>query len=609
MSSGQHMLHLVPPGPARTLYAPLVSDGLFEPEDLLVASRTAARVGESRPHALLAASLAIRATRHGSTCARLDRAGALIRRDRRGRFDEDEWVRLPKELLDACRIAVQASALTSGTRSPFVSDGPRLFARRYDSLEAEIPRRLAQVGTRAPRLKSAIVNRGVDALFAEETTGNQAIAVRAALASGATLLTGGPGTGKTYTVRMLLSVAYGEAILRGEALPRVLLAAPTGKAALRVSESLRSGLEELRDGKLTQWLGTRAHDVANELEGLEATTLHRMLGWQRRTPTRFRYDENNPLRADWVVVDEASMIDLPLMARLLRALHSSTRLVIIGDPDQLPSVGPGSVLADIAAQHRLPKRVHHARLARRRRFGEDSEIAQCADAIAAGSNEFERFLRADERREVCVASHEDARHAASWVAKETIEHAVHVMDMIGHASPEEILASSNQRQVLCAHRRGTGSVEDLNTRVIQSLRRRGLVPNEHDAILAPGVPIIVRVNDPALGVFNGDVGVCVPSDSPGAMQVFFGDGRFVRPRRLPAFDLAYALTVHQSQGSEFEHVLVSLPFRDSPLLSRGLLYTAVTRARKSVTLVGSLEAIAEASDREEHRYGSLRGRF
>lgn len=431
----------------------------------------------------------------------------------------------------------------------------------------------------------------------------QLVAIAAALRAPLSVITGGPGTGKTTTTANLI------AVLRHSAPNlRVALAAPTGKASSRLSDSI-----------------AKSNAFAGQQDQLPtAETLHRLLDY-RPVVDRFGHGPDRPLPYDLVVVDEASMIDLELMTALLQALPAEARLVLLGDRDQLTSVGSGQVLADLcaAAEPRrgvgvalgdfchahlgidLPRQVPDRPLANcvialreSHRFQRDSAIGTFANAVAA------RDL--DQARSIL----EDGRGNLRRVDAEALDAAIESMWQSISASmkansAEAALAALDQARILCATRQGPHSVAAANAAVEAKLRREG-----HN-LRSPyycGRPVLITQNDHTQDLYNGDLGVLWAPPGQPALAWFRKGSHGVRsvlPQRLPVHETAWAMTVHKCQGSEFDRILLCLPERESPLLNAPLLYTAITRARSEATIAASPSAIHRALQTEPDRTTGL----
>jgi len=388
--------------------------------------------------------------------------------------------------------------------------------------------------------------------------GEQQLAVARMLSSSFTVVTGGPGTGKT---RMLAAAI--RALRSSPALPiRIRLAAPTGKAAARLAEAI--------------------HEFG-PVPGLEPpTTLHRLLGMG----PRFRAPQE--VDADVVIVDECSMVGLSLMAELLASLADDTRLVLVGDPHQLPSVDAGMVLADVvqmAEDPQHPLAGSAVRLTNNYRFDEAPAIAALAAAVLSGDGD------------AAVA-------AIDGASVRLVSNAADVRDLVTNAAVATLrcaqdgdepgaLASLTELRVLCAHRRGPFGVVQWNKRVEEWLR--GAVPGLMTDGWYAGRPVLVTKNDPMNRLNNGDLGVALGGASEGLVALD-GQPKPLHSVRLSNVETVHAMTIHKAQGSEFDHVVVVLPPADSPLATRELIYTAVTRARRQVILVGEAAALKAATE-------------
>lgn len=463
-----------------------------------------------------------------------------------------------------------------GDYAPFILEpGGRFYLARYHDHEESVARLLH---TRARRKLAPaapdLLRRDLAALFPDDPEDRQRQAALLAQFRALTLVSGGPGTGKTTTVVKLLAMLTAQPAERPL---RIRLAAPTGKAAQRLMESIRASKSAL---------GLAPEHAARIPE--EAQTLHRLLGAQGDTG-RFRHHRDSPLACDLLLVDEASMVDLALMHAVLDALPPEARLILLGDKDQLASVEAGSVFGDLCADAGASA----ALAAELEPYGVSLPVAAAATVLGDCRIELIRSYRFDAASGIGVLAHaartgDDvaffAVFAGSAVLTRCERSELRERVSAGYAGfraaarggdPAEAFASFLRFRVLCGHRQGGTGVEGVN------------------ALLEPaggvwyvGRPVIVRANDYALRLFNGDIGICL--DTPDGLRVFFeagpGQYRVLAPGRLPAHEPAWAMTVHQSQGSEFDAVLLVLPEAMTPVLNRPLVYTAVTRARARFTL-------------------------
>ncbi|HVI55497.1 MAG TPA: exodeoxyribonuclease V subunit alpha [Luteibacter sp.] len=580
---------------------------------------------------LMAAALASRELGEGHICVDIEALAAVEPM----LADADAW--LPASPL------VGVSGSDSST--PLVLDGGLLYLRRFWRDEARVAE--AILSRLAPSVAPEDLAQELDRLFPAEADALnwQKVACAVAARGSFAVITGGPGTGKTTTVVRLLGLLQTLAHRRNEPRLRIRLAAPTGKAAARLNASIAGQIERLD-----------VDDAVKQAIPAEVTTLHRLLG--SRPDTRaFRHDRDNPLHLDVLVIDEASMIDLEMMAATLDALPHDARLILLGDKDQLSSVEAGAVLGDLCARadaghydlathdwltavcavdvgawtdpldaRPLDQRV--VMLRRSRRFGEDSGIGALAQAINTGDAAAVTRAFAGAPGDIAFVAPSPAaiatlaidgragapghRDYLDWIERErpAIDAPFEAFQRWGAGA----LAAYARFQLLCATRHGDAGVDKQNERIAQGLLDRGLI----DAVAGwyEGRPVMVTRNDYALGLMNGDVGVTlwVPDGQGGmALRVVFAvmdehgseRVRFVVPSRLSAVDTVYAMTVHKSQGSEFEHGALALPSEPSPVLTRELVYTGVTRARTHFTLLAAPDILGYAVSRKTRRASGL----
>ena len=618
----------------------LESASVLAPIDVHFALALGEVAEEQNESVLLAAALVSRRSREGHVCVPLEEiAGHPI-------SAEGELGLWPD--LDPWQAALTASPLVSGggERRPLVLDGARrLYLHRYYAHERRLATLLrGRTGSGEVSVDPGFVKEALARLFdisPDAPLDDQQAAVLVALVQRFVIISGGPGTGKTTTVARLLSLLAEVSLERGQAPPRILLLAPTGKAAGRLVESIR-----LAKGRLD----TTPEVLAAVPE--EARTIHRALGARRGGGGGYWHDASRPLLADVVLVDEASMVDLALMRHLIEAVPPAARLILLGDRHQLASVEAGSVLGELcaaaeagsggeagpsvggaaygaelcaavaglsgkqlraASRRTTPLRDHVVELTKSYRFDADSPIGQLAAAVREGDvRRVSRLLeRGGEAGEVSWMNEPPAQELSGSLVARVIEG---FRPMFEARDAAAALAALSRFRVLCAHRRGWAGVEHLNERIRVALSRARLAPSWGEFF--PGRPVLVTCNDYAVGLFNGDVGLTW--GDPGAMKVHFEGGpagglavdggsatRPISTARLPSHETAFAMSVHKSQGSEHDEVVILLPEAGSPLLTRELLYTAITRAKKRVRLVGSREAVEEAVQRQVGRASGL----
>lgn len=450
-------------------------------------------------------------------------------------------------------------------------------------------------------------------LFSDAATGDdaQSRAAAAALHHSLLLVTGGPGTGKTTTITRMLVLLAAQARAAGAPPPRIALAAPTGRAAERMAESVRHAVQALTALGVDETLCAQLPTAG--------TTLHRLLGTIPDKPV-FRHHADNPLPYDVVVVDEASMIDLPLMAKLVEAVPDGARLVLLGDPDQLPSVEAGDVLAGIlrAASEAgkgkpsvegdaaaFPAR--HIHLTRGYRQSAALDLAPLAAAVREGDSDTAlSLLRSGELSGVHF--HEGDLDVLQSHRDHLLEH----WTALGEASdPAEALARAERVRILTAVREGPQGARTLNARIEELLAgtRRGSGPASSAGRYFHGRLLLITENSYRHRLFNGDIGICLRDDSGTLMAWFPGDDprnpRPFHPAALPAHDSSFAMTVHKAQGSEFDEVWLVLPARSNRVLSRELVYTGMTRARSILHVAGSGGVLSESLSRHTGRWSGL----
>ncbi|SNS92318.1 exodeoxyribonuclease V subunit alpha [Rhodococcoides kyotonense] len=596
--------------------------GILAAADVHVALRLASLGGETSDDVMFATALAVRAVRSGSVCLDLHRLRDIP-------VDEESDVdveALPWPELADVLAALRASPLVvGGDRGPLrplrlvdTDEGELLYLDRYFLQERTIRHVLDSRGLTRPDVDTDTVRQQLNSLFVDDekqptlAPDRQRIAAALAATQWTAVIAGGPGTGKTHTVARVLAMFVRQL---GPSI-RIGLAAPTGKAAARLQESVTEQSEEL-----------------GLPDGLTAMTLHRLLGWQRGSKSRFRHNASNRLPYDVIVVDETSMVSLTMMSRLLEAVRADTRLILVGDPDQLTSVDAGAVLADLVARpvrgtlgpdletlisadldarddpheaalssaerDRLGSGV--VRLSRGRRFG--GAIAELAVAVRDGRSDrvMELLDGNDEQLSFHAPTDLDALHTDILGTAAAVTAAARV----GDAS--EALAKLETHRLLCAHRQGPFGVQDWARRAME------WVGEASGAFLDPsrwyaGQPLLVTANDHEARIYNGDTGVVVDVGD-GALMAAFQRGsepQLVHPNVLSSVQTVYAMTIHRSQGSQYDTVSVMLPAQASSLLTRELLYTAITRARHHVRIIGTEAAVRAGVERQVLRASGLR---
>jgi exodeoxyribonuclease V alpha subunit len=548
--------------------------GVLEPADVHVAQRLTALGGEADERVALAIALLVRALRGGSVCVDLSTVAAQVGVADLPWPDADDWM-----------AAVRAGPLL-GSPPVLRLFGDLLYLDRYWLEEEQVCADLLALSV--PRASGELP--GYERLFPAGYD-EQRAAAELALSQAVTVLTGGPGTGKTTTVARLLALLVEQAELAGAPRPRIALAAPTGKAAARLAEAVAAGVERL---------GTQDR---GRLTGLRATTLHRLLGSRPDTSVRFRHNRGNRLPHDVIVVDETSMVSLTMMARLLEAVRPDTRLILVGDPNQLTSVEAGAVLADLVEGLAARDDVRVAALITPHRFGES--IGALAEAIRLGdSDRVVELLRAGGEHVEWV----DSDRPADRLRNVLIPHALRLREAAALGAADVALTTLDEHRLLCAHRRGPFGAAYWNTQVQRWIAEETGQPAWSEWYA--GRPLLVTANDYGLRVYNGDTGVTVVGGDGLRAVIAGATGPLdFAISRLGDVETMHAMTIHKSQGSQAEEVTVLLPPEDSRLLTRELFYTAVTRAKAKVRVVGPEPSVRAAIERRAARASGLAQRL
>lgn len=515
---------------------------------------------------------------------------------------------------------------------PLVLQGERLYLQRYWLYESQLASRIqSRLQSRSWDLKSQ--EHFIATLFPKsyDEIDWQAVAACMAAKQGFSVISGGPGTGKTTTVIRLLSLLIQLYQTQLNSRPIIKLVAPTGKAAMRLTESIASAKQGLNvDANIKQWIPE------------QASTLHRLLKSNGRG--EFQYHKYNPLHLDIIIVDEASMVDLPLMAKLFDALPEHAQLILLGDKDQLASVEAGSVLADICdsdnehgysddmvkdlsalIKHDLTAftesqgsqiRDHICHLRKSYRFDVNSGIGFLAQAANRGN--------VSQWNQVVSSNYSDLQlldlseeQFANFIQQGVVEYGRYLETVLPNLkngmSHEDALRAHHQFskfQILCALREGRLGVEGLNHQIEQGLQQKSWIPKEQTWYA--GRPVMIMQNDYGLNLYNGDIGLILPRlGEDGVVRLkaaFVGADQHIRwlqPARLPQHETVYAMTVHKSQGSEFEHCALVLPDHQTQVLTKELIYTGITRAKKRLTCIGRSSVIHQALQRKVQRASGL----
>jgi exodeoxyribonuclease V alpha subunit len=553
--------------------------GVIEAADAHTAHRIQALAVEPDDEVALAVALAVRSLRHGSVC--LDLAALPTEPLPDGlSWPADGWA----DRVGTSRVA-EAGVLRV--------EGGRVYLDRYWREECQVRDDLvARLSLPPPPVDRARLAALGEILFPEGYDEQRAAALAAA-GRWTTVLTGGPGTGKTTTVAGLLALLADQA----DRPLRIALSAPTGKAAARLQEAVRTALGSPAFTGHARGLGEPT-----------AQTLHRLLGWKRGSRNRFRHDRHNRLPHDVIVVDETSMVSLTMMARLVEAVRSDCRLVFVGDPDQLASVEAGAVLADLVDGLSVREHGSVTALVTSHRFGR--EINRLAEAVRDGE--------ADRVLELLAAGGEHAElldpdDPAVLVAlrERLVRHALRLREAAVAGDAAGAIGVLDQHRLLCAHRDGPWGVGHWNRQVERALSdHTGLPIGGWGQEWYAGRPLLLTSNDYGLDLFNGDTGVVVAA-ADGVRAAIAGPRghRDLATSRLTDVETMHAMTVHKSQGSQAARITVLLPPDESRLLTRELLYTALTRAEQKVSVVGTPAAVRSAVLRPAQRASGLADRL
>ncbi len=555
-------------------------------------------------------------------------------------------------------------------RTPMVIDGNRLYLQRYHQFELQAAQTLTRLSQTQYQLDNARLSKELNIVFpgpgdTEPDDGKidwQKVAAATALTRKLSVITGGPGTGKTTTVTKLLYLLQLHHDLT------VKLVAPTGKAAARLTESVKASKVRLKDQLLP-------HQYEIDLAAIDripedASTIHRLLGVIPGSG-KFRHNSDNPLRLDLLIVDEASMVDLPMMHKLLSALPGNARLILLGDQDQLASVEAGAVLADICAGLSVenggnePMSMRYSAsqaavlseltdtsltqfidetssfgdslcmLKHSHRFEGDAGIGKLAEAVNRGNINDILGIWQKQYKELTwyghgvVSANLQENIGLTTLINQSVEYYrpyLRMIEQLSHAysagindgdiTAIEVIEKYNQYRILCATRTGHYGVEGINRQVADILTNRRLVNAKHEFYL--GRPVIIQANDYNLGLFNGDIGIILQdSAKPERLMAHFvqADGSVLKvlPARLPAHETCFAMTVHKSQGSEFDRVSFIMQPKPTPsqwqLLTKELLYTAITRAKSHFVCLGTRQVFEHSATHATKRASGLADRL
>lgn len=579
---------------------------------------------ENREYLFLAAALASRAVRYGHICLDLNAlAGSTISPSEEG----SEAIACPE--LEPWLQALQAASCVGapGEFKPIIVDTKnRLYLQRYWQYERDVACNILSRTSSKRNLQfdRAELAAKLNLYFPENSSGGktnwQKVAATAALLKRFLIISGSPGTGKTTTITKVMALILDV----GKRNLQVALAAPTGKAAARLQESVQKTKEKLF-----------CADDIRELIPDAAQTIHRLLGSVNDSPY-FKFNEKNPLPYDLVVIDEASMVDLPLLAKLFQAMPSDTQIILLGDKDQLASVDAGVVLGDICAGNAadmysqnfvsqiadlsgekltaadIPAGVQDCiiQLQNNFRFAEDSGINILSRAVQSGNSpEVFGLLQGRERSDIDWIDLNLRNNLQKKFATAVIDgYSEYLKAVKSRAGEQEMFACFEKFRILCALRAGNWGTQRINALVEKILSAADLINPQ--GLFYEGMPVMVLQNDYRLRLFNGDVGIILKeSTGDREMVAIFRDEhgklRKIIPARLPQHETVWAMTVHKSQGSEFDRILLVLSDRDVPVVTRELVYTGITRARCNVQIWAGKEILTKAISRRISRQSGL----
>jgi exodeoxyribonuclease V alpha subunit len=601
----------------------LLDHGVFSELDIHFARLMTRLSGEEDEAVFLAAALVSRAKGEGHVCLDLSTVEGkpLITYE----SDTDDFV-CPG--LEEWRKKIDSSSVVGrpGDYRPLIlDDRSRLYLYRYWDYENILANKISErVASKIERVDFPLLKDGLSKFFSPLENGQtdwQKLAAFVSVLKKFCVVSGGPGTGKSTLIARIIALILEQR--RGSEM-RIALSAPTGKAAARLQEAIQNGKEALP-----------VEETVKEAVPTEASTIHRLLGTIPGSPY-FRHNAENPLPVDMVIVDEASMVDLALMSKLVQALPADARLVLLGDKDQLASVEAGAVLGDICDTGRIHGFSNDLLNRFREITGDPADISQGSssgpvikDSIVELKKNY-RFALESGIRAVSLAVNQGDGNLALRILKSgeyddikwttlpepnTLYSVLRGNVLHGFkpyletADPIEIFSLFGRIRILCALRKGPYGVSAQNLLVEQILRDENLI--DTDKRWYRGRPVMITKNDYNLGLFNGDIGIILPDpETDHILRAFFlspdGALRSFLPVRLPEHETVYAMTVHKSQGSEFDKALLILPDRHTPVLTRELLYTGITRAKKSIEVWGKERIFFEGVSQRIERSSGLR---
>ncbi len=544
--------------------------GVFELEFIRFLNRIKPVESET---ALFCALVAVHDQLNGNICTDLEKLEESLLAKKIGLTEKSTLV---------LKSALESSGFVGsvGEYKPLILEGNRLYIHKLWSFEAELVTWLKAKTQQSISAKNSVIAEELNKVFINSTDRDdlQKVATCLALFKPFLIISGGPGTGKTYTVKKILSVLKSQ-----NPEVKIALAAPTGKAAERLNESITDLNEEF-----------------------VVSTLHKLLGSRRNG--EFRFNEKQKLVYDIVIVDEASMLDIRMWVSLTRALKNTARLIVLGDKDQLASVEAGSVLGDICWTANNSFNENTASILKQ--FELTVEESTSSNIINDNIVLLTKSYRSSSSTgipQLAVSINEQDFEAFMDIAEES-DH-IKIQEPISRdieelvrSYSEEIINLVSRTQFLCSNRKGRFGTENLNKLVESNLKSILGIPFSQEWY--EGRRVLTTKNNARLGISNGEIGTCI-KQTDGALVVRFGNSRDIHTAELSDFDLAYAITIHKSQGSEFENVCIFISDKLNPVLSKELLYTGVTRAKESALVIGRREIIKQMILKEIKRSSAI----
>jgi len=534
------------------------------------------------PALAAAAALAFERAASGSICLTKEDVGNFIKTNSEilSKITFPDWNEITNILPESSCCTTDPASV----QRPLVLSGDRIYFYKYWLYEDLLAAKVLNLSCGAGKYAGHTAE--IKAVFAklfDVKSSEQQKAAETVIGRRFSVITGGPGTGKTTTVAKILA-----GILSACEKARIILAAPTGKAAARMTEALKNSVEDKKGNNNFKEI---SQDIRRKILSLEGQTIHRILDKKFGKPEK---NKENPICADLIIVDEASMIDIAMFSELLDALAEETSLILLGDKDQLASVDVGNVLADICGCRELLTEGTVSELKTSRRFDDAPGIGELAKAVNDQKNASEIIKICKEKSDLEFI--ESKKEIKEIICAEAEQKYQFLSDP--NLSPKEILNNLNNFKILCPSKEDSLGVEKLNDEI-----EKAIVGKDNYDACYNGRPIMITRNDyDNTRLVNGDCGVILKRD--GATKAWFeqnGGTKSFNISELPAFETVYAMTIHKSQGSEYNSVLVVLPEKDMQILTKELLYTAITRAKKNIEIVSSKEVLQSTLERSAAR--------